>query len=128
MVADQLQTEALDELLCMWHQWQQHYRPVRAWKGKALVCGDYNAGKHRNGDDGTFDDDLDEQTMRAVDFAADKLPEVLRAAIHQEARNLTAGAQVFISPRLPADPKRRQETVQQAREQLAGLLRLAGVL
>lgn len=128
MVVDQSQAETLDGLLCMWHEWQQQYRPVRAWKGKALVCGDYSAGRHRNADDGTLDDDLDDSTMRAIDFAVDRLQEVLRAAIHQEARNLAAGYQVFISPRLPADPKRRQETVQQAREQLSGLLRLAGVM
>lgn len=120
--------DALDELLCMWHQWQQSYRPVRSWKGKALVVGDYNPGRHRNADDGTLDEALDEQTMRAMDFAVDKLPEVMRAAIHQEARNLTVGTQVFISPRLPGCPKRRQEVVAQARERLAGLLRLAGVL
>lgn len=119
---------ALDELLCMWHQWQQSYRPVRSWKGKALVVGDYSPGRHRNADDGTLDESLDEQTMRAVDFAVDKLPQVMRDAIHQEARNLVAGAQVFISPRLPACQKRRQEIVAQARERLAGLLRFAGVL
>lgn len=126
MVVDRQQAEVLDDLLCRWHQWTKEYRPVRSWKGKALVVGEYSAGRHDCWDDD--DDALDERTMRAVDAAVDRLPELLRAAIQQEARNLSVGYEVFISPRLPADPKRRRETVDQAREQLGGLLRLSGVL
>lgn len=120
--------ETLDDLLCRWHHWQQEYQPVRAYSGRALVCGDYRSGRQYDVENGVLDDALELQTMRAVDFAVDQLSPLFRIAIHQDARNLVVGCAVFVSPRLPADREQRQQIVADARQALSVRLLHAGVM
>lgn len=118
----------LDELLSSWHEWQMRFKPVRTWKGSALVCGNYRSGRWNDDDNGELDAELERLTVEAVDFAVSKLEPLASAAIHQEARNLAAGLQVFVSPRLPADRDERRRVINRARLQVAKLLMRAGVM
>lgn len=118
----------LDELLSSWHEWQMRFKPVRTWKGSALVCGNYRSGRWNDDDNGELDAELERLNVEAVDFAVSKLEPLASAAIHQEARNLAAGLQVFVSPRLPADRDERRRVINRARLQVAKLLMRAGVM
>lgn len=118
----------LDDLLCRWHTWQADYSPVRGHKGRALVCGDYNAGRHYDAENGVDDDAIERRTMQAVDSAISGLPDIERNAISMEARNLASGCALWRSPRLPADPAQRAVIVAQARAMLTRKLLQAGVM
>lgn len=119
--------ETLDDLLSRWYHWQASYTPVRAWPGRALVVGDYHAGRHW--DSGADDDDAIERlTMRAVDSAIERLPAQERIAIRFEARNLAVGSTVFIAVRLPADRAEREEVLCRARSMLVRLLEQMGLM
>lgn len=118
---------ALDDLLARWHRWQADYRPVRGFKGRALVCGDYNAGRHW-ADDGAHDDEIEREIMRGVDRVFEGLPDLFRVAITWEARNIAVGASVFVSPRLPADPVERREAINAARDRMTRDLLRAGLM
>lgn len=126
--ATAVQAAALDDLLARWHTWQADYTPVRGHKGRALVCGDYNAGRHYDADNGVEDDAIERRTMQAVDYHVASLPDQERIAICMEARNLASGCAVWLSPRLPADPAQRAALVAMARAMLTRRLLQAGVM
>lgn len=123
------QAETLDELLCVWYEWQQHSRVGRGFAPKALVVGDFRPGRQYDAESGVLDDELDVRRARAVDFAVtEQMEDPFRAAIYNEARNVATGLAVWTSPRLPANRADRELVVVTARELLANLLRMAGVM
>lgn len=122
-----IQAATLDDLLARWHTWQADYTPVRGHKGRALVCGDYNAGRHYDAENGVEDDAIERRTMQAVDYHVASLPDQERIAICMEARNLAAGVAVFRSPRLPAGAE-LLAIVKTARSMLTRKLLQAGVM
>ncbi len=133
MTPDRTTTEAvhaadLDDLLIRWHAWQQSYTPTRAFRSRALVCGEYNAGRHWDDDNGVSDAEAERRTMRAVDDAVSRMDGQHRMAIQIEARNLSVGSAVFRSPRLPAGRNECAQLLRDARGALIRILLRSGVL
>lgn len=118
----------LDDLLCRWHEWCSHATVVRGHANHSLVAGDYLTSRQYDDQNGALDDELEVRTCKAVDFAVQGLTEMWRFAIHTEARNLAAGYEVFVNPRLPADLTERKFVTRAARLALVQRLRDAGVI
>lgn len=122
------QSNALDSLLCAWHQWGSKSIVGRGYNKRSLVCGDYLISRQYDWDSGVLDGDLDDKTMRTIDFQVSEMSDPFKAAIYCQAQALTVGAAVFTSPRLPTDPKLKQEVINRARLMLTARLISAGVL
>jgi hypothetical protein len=118
----------LDNLLSQWHQWADSKLGVRGYASKALVCGDYRVSRQYDDQNGSLDADLDNSTMKTVDFQVQEMPEPYRSAIYALARNLTTGHNVFLSPRLPQSKEARDMVIAQARQMVTARLISAGVL
>jgi hypothetical protein len=117
----------LDDLLSRWHQWQPR-RATTGYAPKSLVCGAYRTSRQYDDTNGALDDDLNALRCRQVDHDVCTMHDPHRAAIYVLARNLATGANVWISPRLPADPGERASIVSQARVILTKKLIASGVL
>lgn len=128
MAVDAVHAADLDDLLSRWHAWQQSYTPARAFRSRALVCGDYHAGRHWDEDNGVSDAEAERRTMRAVDDAVSRLDSQHRMVIQIEARNLSVGSAVFRSPRLPVGRDECAKLLRDARAALIRLLLRSGVL
>lgn len=122
------QAATLDDILSRWHSWQGGYKDVRGFKGRALVVGDFRISRQYDSENGALDDDIEDQTMRQVDFEVTEMPDPYRSAIYAQARALSLGVAVFGSARLPADPKQRAAVLGLARVMLIKRLLSAGVM
>ena len=122
------QAAILDSLLSQWHDWCSHSKTVRGYSPTAAGFDQYRTSRQYDDANGALDDALDGKTMCAVDFAISGLETDHRVAIQQEARNLAAGREVFISPRLPKDRHIRHALIQEAKVFLTKCLQNAGVL
>lgn len=118
----------LDNLLSQWHQWADKKIGVRGYNSKALVCGDFRVSRQYDDVSGALDDELDNTTMKAIDFCVTEMPEPHRSAIYALAKNLTTGHTVFLSPRLPKMKEARDMVIAQARQMVTARLIIAGVL
>lgn len=120
--------EALDDLLSRWHHWQQSSSVGRGYDDHSAVVGQFRTSRQYDDDNGALYEDEEHELMRAVDFAVRELAGEHGAALHQQARALMLGVDVFRSPRLPADPAARAQLLGAAREMLMERLAAAGVL
>lgn len=118
----------LDDLLKKWHAHCKGYSPIP-------VCGadpmfrNAKAGRGYDTTDEIIEDELQGSTMEAIDFQVDQMKDPHRAAIHELARNLWAGASVWKHPRLSSmDALERGTVVAEARNQLTRRLMAAGVM
>lgn len=118
----------LDSLLSRWHHWQGGHKATRGFKSKALVVGDYQVSRQYDDLSGALDDDLENATMRKVEFEVSEMKDPHRAAIYCLARALCIGVAVFASPRLPTDPRERADVVAKARVLISARLVGAGVM
>lgn len=118
----------LESLLCQWHQWADKKIGVRGYNSKALVCGDFRVSRQYDDISGALDDELDNTTMKTIDFQVTEMPDPYRSAIYALAKNLTTGHEVFRSPRLPESKEARDMVIAQARNMLTARLISAGVL
>lgn len=118
----------LDDLLSQWHQWAASKRGVRGYASRALVCGEYRVSRQYDDVSGALDAELDNSTMKTIDFQTTEMPEPYRSAIYALAKNLTTGHSVFLSPRLPTAKEARDMVIAQARQMLTARLISAGVL
>ena len=66
--------------------------------------------------------------MRTIDFNVQEMDDPHRTAIHFLAKNLTVGATVFTSPRLPQDKAALLLVTAEARAMLTARLISAGVV
>lgn len=121
------QAAILDDLLAAWHAYGSSAPTGTGYCTHSLVCGDYRTSRQYDDENGALDGELHKRTMQAVDFAISQLEPMHRYCIQQEARNLHAGRNVFISPRLPKDKAIRMALIAEARSFLAKRLQNAGV-
>lgn len=119
--------DALDEVLCRWHQWQR-VSTARGFASRSLVCGEYRISRQYDDANGALDSDLEQFTMKTVEFQVGQMVDPFRSAIYANARALVTGVSVWSSPRLPLDRAERAVIVTEARRQLTKRLQLAGVL
>lgn len=118
----------LDDILSRWHHWSSSSRLVKGYASRSLVCGDFKISRQYDDSNGALDSDIENQTMKAVDFQISEMPEPFRSAIYCHARNLCTGVSIWSSPRLPQDREARAAIVVSARAMLSRRLALAGVL
>lgn len=126
----------LNDLLRRWHRWQMGFIPVP-------VCGadpmfrNVKASRTFDTTSDAFDDELNGRLMEAVDFQVSEMSDetdqagrnrAYRSAIYCLAKNLSVGASVWESPRLPKDQMERAVVVLEARNILTRRLLAAGVM
>ncbi len=119
--------ETLDDILCRWHQWRNSFKACRGWAAKALVVGDYSAGRHYDADSGALDDALEHRRMRQVEHEVSELPNPQQVALAIQSRALVYGHTMWQSPRLPTDKAERDELLACARAALIKRLRSSGL-
>jgi hypothetical protein len=117
----------LDDLLSRWHSWckgASYINPIsadpmfrnaksgRAWETQYEIA----------------ENQLNADTMEAIDFEVGEIAEPHRSAIYANARNLASRHAVWTSPRLPTDPKARALVVLEARILITKRLLRAGIM
>lgn len=117
----------LDDLLILWHNHLMHGGIVRKCKSSS-VGGLYSTSRQYDDVNGALDDILELRKVSAVDFAVSEMVDPYRAAMHMQAKALTLGITVFVSPRMPADPVEREKVTKMARRILWRNLARAGVV
>jgi hypothetical protein len=123
--------QRIDGLLLAWHEWRSGYRLGRGYSGSDSTCQDYRAPTHWDWKNGAAQDRAEEEIMRGVGRAIERVPNDPRRwrhAIEIEARNLFAGASVWSSPALPDDPAELEVLRIEARTRLMIELQREGVL
>lgn len=96
----------VDDLLSRWHSWRNGYTFARGFRGTDATCRDAQSQYHyRDRESGVVDEHIENEIMRAVDRAVERVPDRPRPwhlLILFEARNLWSGQAVWSSMRLPA--------------------------
>lgn len=121
----------LNDLLSRWHEYRHGYRAARGHSGANAACRDAGSGSAWDWLNGAEDARAEQQIMRGVDAAVERVPDEprhWRTAIQFEARNLHSGAAVWLSNRLPRDRGEREVLVLEARNRLLLELRREGVM
>lgn len=124
--ADRL--KQLDQVLADWHRWQEGARTARGWAPKALVCGDFRISRQYDDANGALDDDLHQQTCKAVQCVVDQMVDPWRTASYVLAREACTGLAVWSSPRLPQSPVERRAVIEETRGKLVRRLVVEGVI
>lgn len=130
-----LMTEAdqiLDDLLSRYHAWAKSFSPIQV-RGADPMFRNAKSGRGWDTTAEIVDDEINGSIMKAVDFHISELPDEpmvkpYRSAIYVLARNCYTGRNVWLSPRLPADPLERGVIVREARTMLMRRLIAAGVM
>ena len=125
MINDLSTQERLNSLLCDWHRWANGFMPVAAY-GKAPMWEHANPSRQWDSSSDVLDGSLHNSLMNSLDFEIDQLKPPHRTALEFQARNLSTGANVWRSPRLPYDLTARTLLLTEARRLLLVRLGLAG--
>lgn len=96
--------DLLNEYLVTWHQWSAEDSIAEGYPSRSPSCA--------LGPAGCSDEAAD---METVDAVIDAIPQPQRTALAFQARNLSSRAQVWSSPRLPANWEERQILLMEAR-------------
>ncbi len=118
----------LDDILCRWYAWQRAYTGARGFNARTLVAGDFRVSRQYDDVNGSLDHEIENDTMKTVEFVISEMPDLQRWTIQFLARALALGYAVFVSPRLPADKEERDHLVQISRIALIERLIRAGVM
>ena len=131
---DKALKETLDQLLNDWHHWSKKTAVV-SMPGKCAMFSQAQTPRHWDSTADIDDAAIQQSTMDALDFAIlgdikghGGLPEPQRTAVCFYAKNLSAKVSVWISPRLPENQIARQTIINDGLSELAGKLKIAGVL
>lgn len=117
----------LDDLLSRWHNWSKHTADRAGLPGKAPAFGQSLSNSQFDWENGIEDDYVERRIMQGFDAAMSKISGEQFTALTFEARNLSTGRQVWLSPRLPTG-EALQALRQQARATLARELAKDGVI
>jgi hypothetical protein len=117
----------LDSLLILWHNHLMHGGIARKCKSSS-VGGLYSTSRQYDDVNGALDDILELRKVSAVDFAVSEMIDPYKAAMHMQAKALTLGIDVPVSPRMPLDQVERDKVTKLARRILWHKLALAGVV
>ena len=109
--------DMLNEYLREWHIWGSGDSLAEGYPSRSPSCALGPAGS--NGD---------EVDMETVDAVIDSIPQPHRTALAFQARNLHSRAQVWSSPRLPANWEERQILLMEARNMLTRGLMAKGLI
>lgn len=109
--------DLINEILKEWHCWSAEYAMASGYSSRSPSC---IAGPVSAGSDGI--------DTEAVDAVIDAIPQPHRTALAFQARNLNSRAQVWSSPRLPANWEERQILLMEARNMLTRGLMKKGII
>lgn len=98
----QQRDEALDDLLAQWHAWAQGDRQSTGYSNSSSGLSDWRSSRQYDFENGAIDAEVDRSICRSVDFQVRQMSEPYRSAIYMNAKNLSAGRNVFRSPRVPS--------------------------
>jgi hypothetical protein len=124
---DRVIDATLDQLLAMWHRWQDSYRLKTGYPKTAAGCSQYRCSRQWDDSNGALDLDADVAMCEAIDAEVNRMADPHRTAIHVEARNLVS-VRVFRSARLTEDPAELRRITAEARAMLWKRLESAGVV
>ena len=118
----------LNSLLVQWHQWGMRCSMGRGYPTRDLTCRGAHASRQYDDENGALDAEIDNSVMEAFDHAAYRVPQPWLTALQFQAKNLSTGASVWRSPRLPIDALERAILTTEARNKLMRELMKDGVL
>lgn len=122
--AQRVISEHINYLLAQWHSWSAGHQITHGYPTINTTCRQARSSRQYDDANGALDAYIDHVVMEAVDGVIETVSEPYRSALSVQARNLHTGAQVWNSPRLPADPVQRGHVVVKAREMfVSGLTR-----
>lgn len=123
----------LEDILSRYHAWAKSFSVLPAG-GADPMFRRAKSGRSWDTVDEVLDAEITGHIMKSVDFHIGELPDDItakrpyRSAIYCLARNCYTGRNVWMSPRLPADPMERGVVVREARNMLTRRLIAAGVM
>jgi len=117
----------LDSILADWHRWQVACGEGSGHKTSAMFH-DVRSGRQWDSENDVTDGVLHNSQMETVEFCINELSPIKRTAISINARNLVTGKSVWTSARLPENIMDRAVLLSDARVELVGRLRKAGVM
>lgn len=109
--------DLLNEILREWHSWSAGDTIAEGYPSRSPSCALGPAAS-----------DVDGPCMETVDAVMDAIPQPHRTALAFQARNLHSRAQVWSSPRLPANWEERQILLMEARNLFTRGLMEKGVI
>ena len=111
----------IDDLLCSWHKWADRWSPWVGHGSCAMFAG-VKSSRQFDSEDDVADAAIHNTQMKAVDFHVSEMCDEYRTALQMCARNLSTGAAVWRSPRLPEDVEKCREVVTAAKVELLSRL------
>lgn len=127
MMRDLSEKEILDDLLSRWHSWARGYSPIPRC-GADPMFRNAKSGKGWDSTSDVIEDELNGKIMEAIDFQVSEMKDPHRSAIYIHARNCSTGRNVWMSPRMPANPEERALILMEARNLLTRRLMNVGVM
>ena len=118
----------LNDLLARWHQWSSSYSFGKGYPSVDSACRYSRTSRQYDDENGALDSAVDNKIMEAFDAAVWTIPQPHLTAIQFQARNFNSRAQVWNSPRLPADEIERGVILMEARNMLMRALARSGVM
>jgi len=127
MLNDGIDTQ-LNRMLVAWHRWSAGFQDGRGYPSVTAICRSAKDCRQYDDEDDLLDDAIDSGEIDALDSAIDQVPQPHRTALAFQARNLSSGAAVWASPRLPHSVEERAVLLMEARNMLMRLLAARGIL
>jgi hypothetical protein len=121
------QNAILSDILAAWHAWAQGDRQSIGFANVSAGMGDWRCSRQHDFDNGAIDAEVDRSIHKTVDFHVREMADPYRAAIYMNAKNLSAGRNVFQSLRVPTGIE-GANILRTAREALTLKLVGAGVI
>lgn len=120
--------ERLNDLLRRWHAFSSGYSFGKGYPSADVVCRISKSTSIWDDRNGVVDLLVERKIMESFDAAVWSIPQPHLTALQFQARNLHSGAQVWTSPRLPADEMERGILIMEARNMLMRALAHKGVM
>jgi hypothetical protein len=118
------ESEKIEELLMVWYDYENSYRPALGAPRVSASCRDHRPDSGEVHDTGADRDDMLERlTAETVGACIDELPYMQRAAIGVHCRNRRASATVHRNPRI----EDQHAAYQEAKAALCPRLRVRGM-
>lgn len=118
----------VSSLMVQWHQWGSRSTFGKGYPAASASCKAARTSRQYDDANGSLDARLDDSVMEAFDAAAYRVPQPWLTALQFQARNMSSGASVWQSPRLPVDAMERAVLTMEARNKLMKELMRDGVL
>lgn len=110
------------ELLVLWHNYESGWSPVEGYPTECPSTRGYRTSRQYDDNNGAFETDARGKLAAHIGHVIRSIDDPWRTALCILARNRATGAQVWTSPRLPADKDARVHLVAEAVDMFAAKL------